>query len=90
MAKERRPGKVFVDWSQNDRHKTTVAPYSLRARQRPTVSTPVAWAEVEAALDVGDGTRLEFGTGDVLARVAARGDLYAGGLTPAQVLPTLG
>lgn len=90
MAKERRPGKVFVDWSQNDRHKTTVAPYSLRARHRPTVSTPVTWAEVEAALDADDATALEFETDAVLARVADHGDLYAGGLAPAQELPALG
>jgi bifunctional non-homologous end joining protein LigD len=89
MAKERRPGKVFVDWSQNDRHKTTVAPYSLRARTRPTVSTPLDWTEVEAAFD-GGVERLEFETDAVLARVAQLGDLYAGGLGPPQELPTLG
>ena len=48
MAKAVRPGKIFVDWSQNARHKTTIAPYSLRARPEPTVSTPVTWDEVEA------------------------------------------
>jgi len=90
MAKERRPGKVFVDWSQNDRHKTTVAPYSLRARPRPTVSTPVAWSEVEAALDADDAGALEFEADAVLARVAAQGDLYATGLGPPQELPALG
>ncbi len=90
MAKERRPGKVFVDWSQNDRHKTTVAPYSLRARPRPTVSTPLDWSEVEAALDDDEPARLEFETDAVLARVAALGDLYAGGLAPPQELPVLG
>jgi len=90
MAKEQRPGKVFVDWSQNDRHKTTVAPYSLRARPRPTVSTPVTWAEVEHALDTEDEHRLEFEIDAVLARVAGSGDLYAGGLAPAQELPRLG
>src|SRR6478736_4526331 len=68
MAKERRPGKVFVDWSQNDRHKTTVAPYSLRARPRPTVSTPLQWSEVEAALDAADASRLEFESDAVLTR----------------------
>ena len=51
MAKAKRPGKVFVDWSQNAHHKTTIAPYSLRAREEPTVSTPVAWDEVEACAD---------------------------------------
>src|SRR4051794_6368355 len=90
MAKERRPGKVFVDWSQNDRHKTTVAPYSLRARPRPTVSTPVAWSEVEAALDADDERGLDFELDTVLQRVAELGDLYAGGLAPTQELPRLG
>lgn len=89
MAKEQRDGKVFVDWSQNDRHKTTVATYSLRARPRPTVSTPLAWTEVEAALDAGDPTRLQFETDAVLARVDALGDLYAANLDTPQILPTL-
>jgi len=90
MAKERRPGKVFVDWSQNDRHKTTVAAYSLRARPRPTVSTPLDWPEIESALDAGDAGALEFETDAVLARVAAQGDLYAPSLGPPQELPALG
>ena len=90
MAKERRPGKVFVDWSQNDRHKTTVAAYSLRARARPTVSTPVAWSEVEAALDASDEARLDFEADAVLARVDELGDLYAASLATSQELPTLG
>jgi len=89
MAKERRPGKVFVDWSQNDKHKTTVAAYSLRARPRPTVSTPVTWTEVEDTLDAADESRLEFETAAVLDRVAEHGDLYADGLGPPQELPTL-
>ena len=54
MTKRLREGKVLVDWSQNDEHKTTVCAYSLRARERPTVSTPVTWEEVEAALEAGD------------------------------------
>jgi bifunctional non-homologous end joining protein LigD len=90
MAKERRPGKVFVDWSQNDRHKTTVAAYSLRARPRPTVSTPVAWSEVEAALDAADERALDFELDAVLARVLELGDLYATHDAPAPVLPRLG
>src|SRR6478736_4242294 len=89
MAKEQRPGKVFVDWSQNDRHKTTVAPYSLRARPRPTVSTPVTWPEVEAALDAEDARRLEFEIPAVVARVTESGDLYVDALAPAQELPRL-
>jgi bifunctional non-homologous end joining protein LigD len=72
MAKEVRPGKVFLDWSQNNPAKTTVAPYSLRARPRPTVSTPVMWEEVEACRSPED---LVFRSDDVLARVERYGDL---------------
>ena len=68
---------MLVDWSQNSRHKTTVAVYSLRARPRPTVSTPVTWDEVEAA---ADGEPLSFETADVLARVDELGDLFADAL----------
>ncbi len=77
MAKARRKGKVFVDWSQNDEHKTTVCVYSLRARERPTVSTPLRWEEVEAVLDSRDPAELEFTSEDVLERVAEHGDLFA-------------
>jgi bifunctional non-homologous end joining protein LigD len=84
MKRSLRRGRVLVDWSQNSRHKTTVAVYSLRARPRPTVSTPVDWDEVDAA---AGGAALAFETGDVLARVADRGDLFAGTLTLRQRLP---
>ncbi|MET0727291.1 MAG: non-homologous end-joining DNA ligase [Acidimicrobiales bacterium] len=84
MAKAARPGKVFIDWSQNSRHKTTVAVYSLRARPRPTVSTPVTWDEVDAA---ASGAPLVFEAGAVLDRVAASGDLFAATLTLVQELP---
>jgi bifunctional non-homologous end joining protein LigD len=84
MAKAVRPGKVFIDWSQNSRHKTTVAVYSLRARPRPTVSTPVTWDEVEEA---ADGLDLAFEAGDVLERVAQHGDLFAATLELQQRLP---
>jgi bifunctional non-homologous end joining protein LigD len=88
MAKEARPGKVFVDWSQNAHHKTTIAPYSLRAREQPTVSTPVSWSEVS---DCADGTvELRFEAGDVLERVGAMGDLFAPVLTVEQELPQPG
>jgi bifunctional non-homologous end joining protein LigD len=88
MAKEARPGKVFVDWSQNAHHKTTIAPYSLRAREQPTVSTPVSWSEVS---DCADGTvELRFEAGDVLERVEAMGDLFAPVLTVEQELPQPG
>jgi len=86
MAKAVRPGKIFVDWSQNTRHKTTIAPYSLRARPDPTVSTPVSWDEVS---DCADGTiPLRFEAADVLERVEQFGDLFAGVLTTEQTLPT--
>jgi bifunctional non-homologous end joining protein LigD len=71
MAKNLRPGKVLVDWSQNNPAKTTVAPYSLRARPDPTVSTPLRWEEVEA------GPPLSFTAPQVLARVESHGDLFA-------------
>ena len=73
QKKELRKDKVLIDWSQNDEHKTTVGVYSLRARERPTVSTPVAWDEVEA----GDPDALVFEPDDVLARVEEHGDLFA-------------
>ena len=75
MAKVLRPGKVLVDWSQNNRAKTTVSVYSLRARELPAVSAPVSWAEVEAA---AEGAPLLLTASDVLARVAAHGDPFAG------------
>ncbi len=84
MRKEVRTGKVLIDWSQNSRHKTTIAAYSLRARPRPTVSTPVTWDEVESA---ADGTPLSFETADVLARIDAHGDLFAETATLQQTLP---
>jgi bifunctional non-homologous end joining protein LigD len=85
MAKVERPGKVFVDWSQNAHHKTTIAPYSLRARPEPTVSTPVTWDEVVGCAE--SGVELRFEAADVLARVAERGDLFAPVLTVEQHLP---
>jgi bifunctional non-homologous end joining protein LigD len=89
MAKEHRRGRVFVDWSQNDRAKTTVAAYSLRIRPRPLVSTPLEWAEVEAAHESGDGRGLAFEAPAVLQRVAELGDLYERNLTLQQELPAL-
>jgi bifunctional non-homologous end joining protein LigD len=87
MAKERRGGRVFVDWSQNNRHKTTIAPYSLRIRPRPWASTPVTWDEVVEALDGGDTEALTFEAHDTLARVEQLGDLYESNLTLEQELP---
>ncbi len=88
MTREKRAGKVFVDWSQNDPHKTTIAPYSMRALPRPTVSTPLRWSEVEACAESGDADSMRFETDAVLARVAEHGDLYADALTLEQDLPS--
>ena len=82
-----RGGKVLVDWSQNDAHKTTVSVYSLRARERPTVSTPVTWDEVRACAGAGDPGLLVFDAPAVLRRVADHGDLFAGVLSTVQRLP---
>jgi bifunctional non-homologous end joining protein LigD len=89
MKKSIRPGKVLVDWSQNDEHKTTVCVYSLRAKERPTVSTPVTWDEVEEALDAGDPDVLAFDWEAVLERVSERGDLFAPLTELEQHLPRL-
>src|SRR5580698_4882363 len=89
MKKELRVGKVLVDWSQNDEHKTTIGVYSLRARERPTVSTPVKWEEVEQALKKKDADLLVFDAGQVLKRVEKMGDLFASVLTLKQKLPKL-
>ena len=85
MTKQLRTAKVFVDWSQNSFHKTTAAVYSLRARPRPTASTPVTWDEVAAAAE--DRVELRFEAADVLARVEEHGDLFAPTLTVRQALP---
>lgn len=82
MSKARRVGKVYVDWSQNDRHKTTVNVYSLRAMERPTVSTPLTWDEVSDMTEP-----LSFTSGEVLERVVALGDLFAPVQTLVQELP---
>jgi len=89
MKKAERKGKVFVDWSQNHRRKTTIAVYSLRARERPTVSTPVTWGEVERAIEREDPDSLVFEAGDVLKRIDERGDLFSPVLELKQKLPEL-
>jgi bifunctional non-homologous end joining protein LigD len=83
QRKELRKDKVLIDWSQNDEHKTTVGVYSLRARDRPTVSTPVAWDELE------DPEALVFEAADVLERVEEHGDLFAPVAELQQELPSL-
>jgi bifunctional non-homologous end joining protein LigD len=89
MKKAIRTNKVLVDWSQNDQHKTTISVYSLRAREHPTVSTPVTWEEVEQALKKKDAGRLVFEAKDVLARVEKMGDLFESVLKLKQKLPQL-
>ena len=89
MKKSLRPGKVLVDWSQNDEHKTTVCVYSLRARARPTVSTPVTWDEVEDALAARDPDLLSFDSEEALERVDEGGDCFAPVLELEQELPKL-
>jgi bifunctional non-homologous end joining protein LigD len=89
MKKAVRADKIFVDWSQNDEHKTTISVYSLRAREHPTVSTPVTWEEVEQALKKKDAGQLVFEAKDVLARVEKMGDLFEPVQTLKQKLPLL-
>ena len=87
MRRDLRPGKVFIDWSQNDEHKTTVCVYSLRARERPTVSCPVTWDEVEDVLRTRDPDDLAFTSSEVLDRVAEHGDRFGAVLELEQELP---
>jgi bifunctional non-homologous end joining protein LigD len=89
MKKSLRTAKVFVDWSQNDDHKTTVCVYSLRAKERPTVSTPVKWEEVENCLKQGDPNLLVFEADKVLERAKQQGDLFDPVLKLKQKLPPL-
>jgi bifunctional non-homologous end joining protein LigD len=88
MTKRLREGRVLVDWSQNDAHKTTVTVYSLRARDRPTVSAPVSWEEVAACRDAHDPEMLSFGPDQTLERVARDGDLFAMLVSTTQSLPS--
>jgi bifunctional non-homologous end joining protein LigD len=84
-----RPNKVLIDWSQNASFKTTVSVYSLRARPRPTASTPLAWHEVEAACETGDADALVFEAPQVLDRIERLGDLMAPLLDLKQALPAV-
>ncbi|HEV2810530.1 MAG TPA: non-homologous end-joining DNA ligase [Acidimicrobiales bacterium] len=90
QRKDLRRGKVLVDWSQNARHKTTVCAYSLRARERPTVSAPVTWDEVERAVNAGNAELLRIEAGEVLQRVQRVGDLFAPAVSLRQTLPAPG
>jgi bifunctional non-homologous end joining protein LigD len=87
MARALREGKVFVDWSQNDEHKTTVNVYSLRAKEQPTVSTPVTWDEVATCLKKKNAKLLVFPSDKVLQRVEKMGDLFEPVETLKQKLP---
>jgi bifunctional non-homologous end joining protein LigD len=89
MSKAARSGKVFIDWSQNTPHKTTVCVYSLRARPEPTVSTPVTWDEIAAARRRRDPDRLKFLAPEAIARVQQHGDLFEDVLTLKQKLPRI-
>ena len=84
MTKSVRPGKIFIDWSQNTRHKTTIAPYSLRGKDRPSVSTPITWDEVS---DCADGEWISFEADDVVERIADLGDIFEQVATLEQQLP---
>jgi bifunctional non-homologous end joining protein LigD len=89
MKKVLRTNKVLVDWSQNDQHKTTICVYSLRAKERPTVSTPVSWDEVETCLKKKDPGVLTFTSDQTLARVEKLGDLFEQVLKKKQKLPSM-
>jgi bifunctional non-homologous end joining protein LigD len=87
QKRSERPGKVLIDWTQNHPRKTTISVYSPRGRERPTVSTPLTWAEVAAAHEADDPAQLRFELDDVRSRVAEQGDLFARALTLDQTLP---
>ena len=89
MAKDLRPGKVLIDWSQNDEHKTTVSVYSPRAREHPTISTPLAWEEVEQAVRRRREPSLSAEPRELLERVERNGDLFEPLLSLTQELPDL-
>ena len=90
MAKVDRRGRVFVDWSQNHQKKTTIAVYSLRAREHPTASIPLHWREVERAAKSGKVDKLRFEIPDAIKRVEKEGDLFGPVLKTRQKLPDLG
>ncbi|WP_436524536.1 non-homologous end-joining DNA ligase [Actinoplanes sp. HUAS TT8] len=87
MAKQLRPGKIFIDWSQNNAAKTTVTPYSLRAGSSPTASTPLTWDETEA-MATGDAEARQFAAAEVLERAEQHGDLLADLRLPGPAVPT--
>lgn len=87
MTKTLRKGKIFIDWSQNDEHKTTVCVYSLRAKETPSVSTPITWEEIVTAYNEKDARQLSFSPAQVLGRVTDLGDLFAPVLKLKQNMP---
>ncbi|AEV81416.1 ATP-dependent DNA ligase [Actinoplanes sp. SE50] len=86
MAKQLRPGKIFIDWSQNNAAKTTVTPYSLRAGPAPTASTPLTWPETEA-MAIGDAEARQFTAAEALDRAQTHGDLLTGLLESGPAVP---
>ncbi len=90
MARKLRRNRVFIDWSQNDQHKTTVGVYSLRARDRPTVSTPLRWDEIENAVERSRDEDLVFEADEVVERVTREGDLFQPVSRLKQTLPNIG
>jgi len=88
MTRSVRTGRIFVDWSQNDQHKTTACVYTLRATDRPTVSTPLLWAEVESLAEGADPAKFSFVADQVLKRVKKHGDLFEPLLKLKQKLPS--
>ena len=88
MQKSLRQGKVLVDWSQNDSHKTTICAYSLRAKEHPMASTPVTWKELEAALKKENPKMLSFEADEVFKRAQKQGDLFEPVLKLKQKLPS--
>jgi bifunctional non-homologous end joining protein LigD len=89
MSKALRTGKVFIDWSQNDRHKTTVCAFSLRALSSPTVSTPISWTEIKSAVKAGDASKLVFDPAAVLKRISKGNNSFGDIPTLKQKLPKL-
>jgi bifunctional non-homologous end joining protein LigD len=89
MAKKERNGKVFINWSQNDASKTMICIYSLRAREKPIVSFPLEWSELENPAGFGDPERLQVTHSEALSRVESKGDLFRAVLVQEQKLPHL-
>src|SRR5947209_15978094 len=88
MPRQYRAGRVFIDWSQNDAGKSTVAPYSLRGGRIPTVAMPVSWDAIEHTVATRDHRPLVFSPADAVLAVETHGDIHSATLTDRQELPT--